>query len=132
MVGKSKNSSEGMTPEELYKDRTIKLIAFSIKNKSFAASEATNACRIGYSDFVEIGPTIYTQSSDISHDMDFSSVRCWHLKPDALFGYMGLIEFEHSVKSAEQAKKIAVWSIFISGVLAVGSLVGSLYPIVFN
>jgi hypothetical protein len=125
----SKSTREGMTPEELYKDRTIKLIAFSIKNKFFAASQATTACGMGYSDFLEIGPVIYTQSSDISHEMDFSVGRTWHLKPDALFGYMGLVEFEHSVRSAQQAKKIAIWSIFISGVLAVGSLVTSLYPI---
>jgi|TARA_R110001606_G_scaffold208573_1_gene356051 hypothetical protein len=128
----SKNTSEGMTPEELYKDRTMKLITFSIKNKSFAASQATSACGMGYSDFIEIGPTIYTQGSDISHEMDFSLVNNWHLKPDALFGYMGLIEFEHSVNSAEQAKKIAIWSIFISGVLAVGSLVTTLYSIFIN
>lgn len=132
MLGKSKNLSEGITPEELYKDRTMKLISFSIKNKSFSVSQATTASGMGYSDFVELGQVIYTQSTDISHGMDFSEVRNWNLKPDALFGYMGLIEFEHSVKSAQQAKSIAIWSIFVSGVLAVGSLVTSLYSIFIN
>ena len=132
MVGKSKNLSEGITPEELYKDRTMKLIFFSIEKKTFSVGEALNETGMGFSEFVATGQAIYTQDSNVSHEMDSSVVSTWHLKPDALFGYMGLVEFEHSVKSAQQAKKVAIWSIFISGVLAVGSLVTSLYPILFN
>ncbi|RBO82656.1 hypothetical protein [Marinomonas aquiplantarum] len=132
MVGESKNLSEGITPEELHKDRTMKLISFSIKKKTFSVGEALNETGMGFSEFVTTGQAIYTLDSNVSHEMDSSEVRNWNLKPDALFGYMGLIEFEHSVKSAQQAKNIAIWSIFISGILAVGSLGTSLYSIFFN
>ena len=114
-----------MTSDALFKDRTIKLIAFSIGKRSFSVSDALNASGMGLSEFLAIGPTIYSQDADISHKMDIHDARDWFLKPEALFGYMGLIEFEHSVKSASQAQKIAIVSIIISGILALGSIVTS-------
>lgn len=114
-----------MTPDALYKDRTMKLISFSIGKRSFSVNEALNASGMGLSEFIAIGRAIYAQEADISHEMNLNEIRDWFLKPDALFGYMGLTEFEHSVKSSNQAKKIAIASIVISGVLALGSIVTS-------
>ncbi|MFL1456379.1 hypothetical protein ACJO5Y_18210 [Marinobacter sp. GN3S48] len=114
-----------MTPDALFKDRTVKLISFSIGKRSFSVSDALNASGMGLSEFLAIGPTIYSQGADISHEMNIHEVRDWFLKPDALFGYMGLTEFQHSVKSANQAKKIAIASIVISGILALGPIATS-------
>jgi hypothetical protein len=111
-----------MSPEALYKDRTMKLISFSIGKRSFTVAEALNASGMGFSEFIAIGSTIYSQGADISHEMSLSEVRDWFLKPDALFGYMGLTAFEHSVKSANHAKVIAIVSIAISGALALSAI----------
>lgn len=114
-----------MTPDALYKDRTMRLISFSIGKRSFSVNEALNASGMGLSEFISVGRILFAQEAEISYEMNLSEVRDWHLKPDALFGYMGLIEFEHSVDSANQAKKIAIVSIVISGFLAVGSIASS-------
>jgi hypothetical protein len=111
-----------MSPEALYKDRTMKLISFSIGKRSFTVTEAMNASGMGFSEFKAIGSTIYSQSADISPEMSMSEARDWFLKPEALFGYMGLTAFEHSVKSANHAKVIAIVSIAISVALTLGAI----------
>jgi len=115
-----------MKPEELYKDRTIKLIAFSLVNRNFTVADALNASGMGLSQFIAVGNTIYSVETEISHDMSIHEIMVWDLKPEALFGYMGLIEFEHSVKSAKGARLVAVISIFVTGFLALGSIVAGL------
>lgn len=115
-----------MTPEILLKDRTMMLIAFSIENQSFSIAQALSASGMGFSAFVPIGQAIYTDGSGLSHEMNLHEVRQWSLRPEALFGYMSLKEFERSVASAREAKWIALSSIAISGLLALGSIVVSL------
>lgn len=112
-----------MKPEELHKERTIKLIAFSIGKSSFTVADALNASGMGLSQFIAVGKSIYSEGTRISHAINIHEVLDWHLKPEALFGYMGLIEYEHSVKSAKEAKLIAIISIGITGFLALGSIV---------
>lgn len=114
-----------MTPEALFKDQTIKLISYSVGNRRFSISDGLNVSGMGLMEFLAIVPTIFSHGTDISHETNIHEVRDWFLKPEALFGYMGLIEFEHSVESANQAKKIAIASIVISGALAVGSIATS-------
>lgn len=115
-----------MKPEELYKDRTIKLIAFSLGKRSFTVADALNASGMGLSQFIAVGKIIYSDETEIAHDVNTHEVKDWYLKPEALFGYMGLIEFEHSVESAKDAKIIAIISIIITGFLALGSIVAGL------
>lgn len=115
-----------MNPNELNEQRIVKLIAFSIGKRSFTAADAMNATGMGLSELLAVGKRIYTNGEDISHDMPIHQVLDWHLSPEALFSYMSLKEFEHSVKAAADAKKLAMISIAISGLLAIGSIIASI------
>lgn len=115
-----------MNLEELNEQRIVKLIAFSIGKRNFTAADAMSATGMGHSEFLAIGKRIFTNGEDIGDDVSINEVFDWHLSPEALFSYMSLKEFEHSVKSAAEAKKLAVISIAISGLLAIGSIIASI------
>lgn len=85
-----------------------------------------NASGMGLSEFIAVGTSIYINGPDVGHDMSIHEVMDWHLTPEALFSYMALKEFEHSVKAASDAKKLALVSMAISGMLALGSLIASI------
>lgn len=115
-----------MNLDELNEQRIVKLIAFSIGKRSFTAAEAMSETGMGLSEFLAVGRRIYTNLDDINHDFPVHQVLDWYLSPEALFSYMSLKEYEHSVRAAADAKKLAVISIAISGLLAVGSIVASI------
>ncbi len=112
-----------MEPKDLYQERIIKLISFSIGKRKFTVSDALNASGMGVSEFLAAAGSVYSIKSDLPIDINLHEVKDWHLKPEALFGYMGLKEFEHSVKSAKEAKMIAIASIIITALLALGSII---------
>jgi len=115
-----------MRPEELYKERAVKLIAFSVGKRSFPIADAINASGMGHSEFLANAKSIYANGCDLKEDASLHEIRDWHLKPEALFSYIGLKEFEHSIKSARDAKVIAIISIIISGLLAIASIFASI------
>lgn len=115
-----------MTPDELYKERAVKLIAFSVGKRSFPVADALNASGMGLSEFLANAKSVYTNGCDLEENIDLHEIRDWHLKPEALFSYIGLKEFEHSIKSARDAKIIAIIAIIISGFLALASIVVSI------
>lgn len=115
-----------MKPKEINEQKIVKLIAFSIGKRSFTASDAMGATGMGLTDFLVAAKSIYLNGNEIGHDVPTHQVMDWHLSPEALFNYMALKEFEHSVTSAEEAKKIAIASIVISGILAFAAIITSI------
>ena len=115
-----------MNFKDVQSEPVIKLIKFSIGNRRFQISDAMNSAGIGYSEFVDLANIIYENRIDHNQSINIHEIREWNLKPEALFGYMSLKEFEHSVKSAKEAKTIAITAIIISGLLALGSIIVSL------
>lgn len=115
-----------MKLEDLNNQRVVKLIAFSIGKQSFSAAEAMSATGMGLTEFLVLARRIYLNGADVGHDLPMHQTMEWHLSPEAFFSYMSLKEFEHSVKSAVEAKKLAIAAIAISGLLAVGSIIASI------
>ena len=92
-----------MNIEDFYKQKVVKLIEFSINNKNFYINQALNASNMNPSEFFITGQGIYLNGADLNDDISRNELRDWHLKPEALFSYMALKEFEHSVKTAHRA-----------------------------
>ncbi|MGV6818412.1 MAG: hypothetical protein ACWA44_14235 [Thiotrichales bacterium] len=107
----------------LEQHRVIKLIRFSLDNRSFSAAEALNQTGMGMSEFVAVANEIYCEGKDIDHSLNLNEVLSWNLTPESLFQYMSFLEYKDSLETAKRATVIAIASIVISGALALAQLV---------
>lgn len=111
-----------MSLNTLEQHRIIKLIEYSIDKQSFSTSEALNYTGMGLTEYIKVASQIYCEGKEINHTINMGEIMNWHLTPEALFQYMSFLEYRDSLKSAKQARVIAIISIIISGILALAAL----------
>ena len=110
-----------MRPNEFFEQRAVRLIAFAIDKREFTIQQALNASKMRPDEFFALAAVIFTRD-DIACDTNRNEVLEWRLRPDALFGYLALQQYDYSIVASRRASWIAIFSIAISAPIGLASL----------
>lgn len=112
----------------MQKHKYIHLIEFVIENdSSFTIQQARDACKLSPREFSSIVPSVFALDA---HQMDrlgeTHESQNWVLKPEAYFGYLQYVQFNHAVLSANRAQWTATAALGATMFGLLLSLLGSI------
>lgn len=100
------------------KHKYVQLIEFTINNQpSFTIRQACDACHIRPRQFRSIASSIFIlnrqqrEGGSLTND---SEVQEWILKPEAYFGYLQYVQFEHAVSGSRRAQWTAIAALVVT------------------
>lgn len=117
-----------MNLAEIETNKFIKIIEFALKNQKFSIEAACRECGMTIPEFNSAKYSLFMLKGE--HEISNSSqdVLTWNLSPSAYFHYLSFIQYKHAVKTSNKAHWIAIFSLAISSIIGIASIVASLTP----
>ncbi len=116
-----------MELSSLENHKYLKLIEFAIKQKHFTKVQACEASGLNAQEFDFVRHEIFILSAAQSEYVNDHQEFEWKISSQAFFNYLQFSEFKFAVSAAKKAQQTAFASIIISGILAVGSIIISIF-----
>ena len=106
------------------KHKYVQLIEFALrKQSSFTIQEARDACHLAPREFRFIAPSIFALDAQQMDKLgEVHESQNWVLRPEAYFGYLQYVQFDHAVLSARRAQ----WTAIAALVLTIFGMAASL------
>ncbi|MCC2615448.1 hypothetical protein LJ739_04240 [Aestuariibacter halophilus] len=111
----------------LDKHSYVKLIEFTIENRNFTKVQACEVSGMSQSDFDFITHELFVLSAAQNEYVHPNQNYEWKLSPQAYFNYLQFCEYQHAIQTSNRAHWTSIAAIVISGALALGSIVVSIY-----
>ncbi len=98
------------------KHKYVRLIEFAMTNSSFSADEACKACGLSSKEFQFISASVFILNAyqESEGSVRVAQVQEWILRPEAYFGYLQFMEFQHAIEAAKRAYWLSVLAIVIA------------------
>lgn len=110
-----------MEVKEIENHGYIKLIKFSLTNKSFNVAQALEASGMGLTEFNSAKYAIFNLRGEHEQITSLNQVFRWELAPQAFFHYVSFLEYKHAITSSRRAQIFAIIAIIISAIsIAIG------------
>ncbi|MFQ3282961.1 hypothetical protein [Reinekea sp.] len=98
----------------MIKHKYIKLIEFAISQDSaYHMQLGLDASKMSESEFKLIRDSTFL-TEHLEPNMPMSYIFDWKLKPEAIFGYLSYMQYEHSDKSSKRAMFFSTASLIIA------------------
>jgi hypothetical protein len=106
-------SSRVREPE---KHKYVRLIEFAMVNPSFSAEAACKACDLSRKEFQFISTSVFVLSAyqESEGSTRTTQVQEWILRPEAYFGYLQFVEFQHAIETAKRAYWLSVLAVVVA------------------
>lgn len=126
-IGAKGYERKQMEIREIENHKFIKLIEYALKNESFTVTQVCEAVGMSPSEFNSAKYSIFQLKGEHENIRSSDLNLPWQVSTKAFFDYLSFLQYRDAVKSAKKAHCTAVIAIIITGFLALGSIIVSLY-----